>query len=208
MHSPVAGNSCPQSYFPVIKCHLSCHDWIISWSCLQLQHFYCDQLWVFPVTGSLPQYSGKRYLKILFMQSVVYPAMYLASSGTPVMLSAIAGKRQVLFFWSPPPVTQHNGVLTNYTILLSLPFLPPPVPLSPEHLHNSGWVLSKHSTPAPWLPGTLRALDLLYTSLLPLLKTVKVFSQINCKSSHSACTQMRFFNSSWVDYYQAVLTLR
>ena len=92
----------------------------------------------------------------------------------------------------------------------ALPPLPPSPSPSLTRTPPQQWLgsLQTLSTPAPWLPGTLRALDLLYTSLLPLLKTVKVFSQINCKSSHSACTQMRFFNSSWVEYYQAVLTLR
>ena len=29
------------------------------------------------------------------------------------------GEREVTFFWSPPPVTQHRGYLTNYTLSCS-----------------------------------------------------------------------------------------
>ena len=88
----------------------------------------------------------KGTLKILFMHSVVYPAMYLAPSGTPVMLSAVTEKRQVLFSWSPPPVTQHNGVLTNYTISCSPS--PSSLPQSLSHQNTS-------TTVAGFTPNTL-----------------------------------------------------
>ena len=32
------------------------------------------------------------------------------------MFAADPGERQVVFFWSPPPVTQRNGVITSYTL--------------------------------------------------------------------------------------------
>ena len=82
----------------------------------------------------------------VFMQSMVYPAMCLALSGTPVMLTAVTGKRQVLFSWSPPPVTQHNGVLTNYTISCSPS--PSSLPQSLSHQNTS-------TTVAGFSPNTL-----------------------------------------------------
>ena len=33
------------------------------------------------------------------------------------MFEVVFGQRQVVFSWSPPPVTQHNGLITNYTLV-------------------------------------------------------------------------------------------
>ena len=35
------------------------------------------------------------------------------------MFEAVAGQRQVVFSWSPPPVTQQNGLITSYTLSCS-----------------------------------------------------------------------------------------
>ena len=40
------------------------------------------------------------------------------------------GQRQVVFSWSPPPVTQHNGLITSYT--LSCSPSPSSLPQSPS----------------------------------------------------------------------------
>ena len=36
--------------------------------------------------------------------------------GAPEMFEAVAGQRQVKFSWSPPPVTQLNGIIISYTL--------------------------------------------------------------------------------------------
>ena len=51
-------------------------------------------------------------------------------SGAPEMFEAVAGQRQVNFSWSPPPVTQHNGLVTSYT--LSCSPSPSSLPQSPS----------------------------------------------------------------------------
>ena len=50
--------------------------------------------------------------------------------GIPEMFEAVAGQRQVNFSWSPPPVTQRNGVITSYT--LSCSPSPSSLPQSPS----------------------------------------------------------------------------
>ena len=50
--------------------------------------------------------------------------------GAPEMFEAVAGQRQVNFSWSPPPVTQRNGVITSY--ILSCSPSPSSLPQSPS----------------------------------------------------------------------------
>ena len=40
----------------------------------------------------------------------------LAPSGSLEVFEADAEQRQVIFTWSPPPVTQRNGIITNYIL--------------------------------------------------------------------------------------------
>ena len=53
-----------------------------------------------------------------------------APSGAPEMFVTEVGQRQVVFSWSPPPVTQHNGLITSYT--LSCSPSPSSLPQSPS----------------------------------------------------------------------------
>ena len=53
-----------------------------------------------------------------------------APSGAADMFEAVAGQRQVVFSWSPPPVTWHNGLITSYT--LSCSPSPSSLPQSPS----------------------------------------------------------------------------
>ena len=46
------------------------------------------------------------------------------------MFEVVAGQRQVHFSWSPPPVTQQNGLITNYN--LSCSPSPSSLPQSPS----------------------------------------------------------------------------
>ena len=46
------------------------------------------------------------------------------------MFATVAGEREVVFSWSPPPVTQQNGVITGYT--LSCSPSPSSLPLFPS----------------------------------------------------------------------------
>ena len=49
-----------------------------------------------------------------------FSSFYLSvPSGAPEMFEAVAGQRQVNFSWYPPPVTQHNGLITSYTLFCS-----------------------------------------------------------------------------------------
>ena len=45
-------------------------------------------------------------------------------------VTAVAGEREVVFSWSPPPVTERNGVITSYT--LSCSPSPSSLPQSPS----------------------------------------------------------------------------
>ena len=48
------------------------------------------------------------------------------------MFDAVPGEREVVFSWSPPPITQQNGPLTSYTLSCS-PSLPSqPLTIPPE----------------------------------------------------------------------------
>ena len=48
------------------------------------------------------------------------------------MFEAVPGEREVVFSWSPPPITQQNGPLTSYTLSCS-PSLPSqPLTIPPE----------------------------------------------------------------------------
>ena len=44
---------------------------------------------------------------------------YTVPSGIPEMFDAVAGERQVTFSWSPPAVTQRNGIIIIYTLSCS-----------------------------------------------------------------------------------------
>ena len=93
-----------------------------------------------------------------------------APSGSPVGFTAVAGEREVVFSWSPPPVTERNGVTPS-----PAPLLPPPSP-SPPPQDLSQWLASllTPATPVLWWPATLRALDLLHPPHLPHCKTVSL----------------------------------
>ena len=59
--------------------------------------------------------------------------MYTVSAAAPEMFEAEVGQREVVFSWSPPPVTQRNGVITSYNLSCSLSpsFLPQQTPSGP-----------------------------------------------------------------------------
>ena len=69
--------------------------------------------------GLLYQYNIQQNLILL-------SSLYAAPSAAPEMFAADAGERQVVFSWSPPLVTQQNGVITSYTLSCS-----PSLPQSP-----------------------------------------------------------------------------
>ena len=56
----------------------------------------------------------------------------IAPSGAPEMFEAVPGEREVVFSWSPPPITQQNGPLTPVTLSSALPLSP--LSLSLSHL--------------------------------------------------------------------------
>ena len=56
--------------------------------------------------------------------------IYTVPSGIPEMFDAVAGERQVTFSWSPPAVTQRNGVIINYTLSCSPSPSTLPLPVS------------------------------------------------------------------------------
>ena len=67
---------------------------------------------------------------ILYYLSSFY---FSVPSGAPETFEAVAGQRQVNFSWSPPPVTQRNGLITSYTLFCS----PSPSSL-PQSASHSG----------------------------------------------------------------------
>ena len=91
------------------------------------------QLFVKGVTIIL--YSSVSIIIILVLSSdPSYTAFSLLAGdppeGAPEMFEAVAGQRQVNFSWSPPPVTQRNGVIISYT--LSCSPSPSSLPQSPS----------------------------------------------------------------------------
>ena len=65
-----------------------------------------------PMQSLDTRYYRTLYLALLFTAST-------APSGAPEMFVAEVGQRKVNFSWSPPPVTQHNGLITSYTLSCS-----------------------------------------------------------------------------------------
>ena len=61
------------------------------------------------------------------------------------MLDAVPGEREVVFSWSPPPVTQRDGVITSYSISCSP---------SPSSLPHSPSFQSGPHTVAGFSPNT------------------------------------------------------
>ena len=54
------------------------------------------------------------------MRASVYYALYFAvPSGSPLMFEVLAEQRLVNFSWSPPPPSQQNGIITNYSLSCS-----------------------------------------------------------------------------------------
>ena len=95
--------------------------------------------------------------------------LVIVPSGSPVGFTTVAGEREVVFSWSPPPVTERNGVITSYTLSCSPSPSPPPQDLSQ-------WLASllTPATPVLWWPATLRVLDLLHPPHSPHCKTVSL----------------------------------
>ena len=61
---------------------------------------------------------------------IVIILSYSVPSGIPEMFDAVAGERQVTFSWSPPAVTQRNGVIIIYTLSCSPSPSTLPLPVS------------------------------------------------------------------------------
>ena len=84
------------------------------------------------ITYSIPEIGRANHpIKIDF----VTDTSSSAPSGSPEIFEAVAGQRQVVFTWSPLPVTQRNGVITNYT--LSCSPSPSTLPQSPSSQSGS-----------------------------------------------------------------------
>ena len=102
--------------------------------------------------------------------------------------TAVAGEREVVFFWSPPPVTERNGVITSYTLSCSpspssLPQFPSSGPLtvagfSPHTSYSCSLVASNtqgSGPPAPTSFTTLEDREALNDRLFPTLKFSRLF---------------------------------
>ena len=74
--------------------------------------------------------SSKHFHKLCCPRFLFFHNIYsLAPSATPLMFAADPEERQVVFSWSPPPVTRRNGVITSYTLSCSpSPSSPPQSP--------------------------------------------------------------------------------
>ena len=60
----------------------------------------------------------------------------VAPSAAPERFVGVAGERQVNFSWSPPPVTEHNGVIIGYTLSCSPSPSSLPLSLSQAGIHT------------------------------------------------------------------------
>ena len=92
-----------------------------------------------------------------------------APSGSPVGFTAVDGEREVVFSWSPPPVTERNGVITSYTLSCSpspssLPQSPSSGPLtvagfSPHTSYSCSLVASNTQGSGPPAPTSFTTLQ-------------------------------------------------
>ena len=83
--------------------------------------------------------------------------------------TAVAGEREVVFSWSPPPVTERNGVITSYTLSCSpspssLPQSPSSGPLtvagfSPHTSYSCSLVASNTQGSGPPAPTSFTTLQ-------------------------------------------------
>ena len=104
------------------------------------------------ITYSIPEIGRANHpIKIDFVTDISSSA----PSGSPEKFEAVAGQRQVVFTWSPPPVTQRNGVITNYTLSCSP---------SPSSLPQSPSSQSVSLTVTGFSPNTLYSCSLVATN--------------------------------------------
>ena len=99
------------------------------------------------ITYSTSEIGRRQYLYFL---SKIVPSSS-APSGSPEAFEAVVGQRQVVFTWSPPPVTQRNGVITSYTLSCSP---------SPSSLPQSPSSQSGSLTATGFSPNTLHSCSL------------------------------------------------
>ena len=124
-----------------------------------------------------------------------------APSGAPEMFEAVAGQRQVVFSWSPPPVTQQNRLITSYT--LSCSPSPSSLPQSPSQ--------TRPLTVAGFSPDTSYSCSVVANSGLAsgppahtnftTLRDCESYSMINGAEVYGMCVDIlyRFIfpNTSW-----------
>ena len=79
------------------------------------------------------------------MKHLIDTVLFTVPSAAPEMFVAVAGVREVVFTWSPPPPTQLNRIITNYNLSCS----PPPSSTPPF------FSLSLSLTVAGFSPNTL-----------------------------------------------------
>ena len=103
------------------------------------------------ITYSTSEIGRRQYLYFL---SKIVPSSS-APSGSPEAFEAVVGQRQVVFTWSPPPVTQRNGVITSYTLSCSP---------SPSSLPQSPSSQSGSLTATGFSPNTLHSCSLTATN--------------------------------------------
>ena len=53
---------------------------------------------------------------ILVTETETVVSVHIAPSGAPEVFTVVARQREVAFSWSPPPLAQLNGIITNYTL--------------------------------------------------------------------------------------------
>ena len=91
---------------------------------------------------------------VAFMWKFSMPlSYYTVVPAAPEMFKGEVGQREVMFSWSPPPVTQRNGVITSYNLSCS------PSPSSLPHQTPSGPL-----TVAGFTPDTAYSCSLVATN--------------------------------------------
>ena len=119
----------------------------------------------------------------------------LAPSGSPEVFEADADQRRVVFTWSPPPVTQHNGIITNYT--LSCSPSPSSLPLSTSSQSESLIVTG-------FSPNTLYSCSVMATisqrSGPP--STISFTTPEDCKTQYSVVKNLVHYSLYTDSYFQ------
>ena len=130
------------------------------------------------------------YIMLSHLSSVYGLSCVIVPSGIPEVFVAVAGKREVVFSWSPPPVTQRKALSCSHS-------------LAPSFSSNSGNLTLAGFSPNTSYTCSIAASNSQFPGLpltFPLLPTKIVSPVLFFISSWQlllSCCRLLLPNSSW-----------